>query len=235
MSSDLYFIPMIAQALLQKDVENSLRQTFEKIKILGREPRYEKGLKQFELFMEAVNSHIEKDTSNITHDIIHELIIEVATDSFKGSDSERQKILSIIDSKLQWQNEYNKIVNEIEQLQQRSEGIGISLFFRDKLLESLIFDKCPDSKIIDKIIPGSYSIVFATGRIIWQGQLTAEELIWSKAFPGQSLKLSADTGELAEEPTKRIRLFDGEIFIRVFAGLENGKIEITLNSLRNSK
>jgi hypothetical protein len=105
----------------------------------------------------------------------------------------------------------------------------ISIFHEDKLLKSLTFVEFPDSKTIDNITPGSYNMAFATGRVIWQGQLTEKDLIWTEAFPGQPLKLSADTGEAEGEPTQETSIFDGEIALRVYAGPESGRIEITMN------
>ena len=60
MSDDLYFIPIIAKALQQKDTEQALLQAFEQIKSLGRKPQYQQGLAQFEQFMASANSHAKK-------------------------------------------------------------------------------------------------------------------------------------------------------------------------------
>lgn len=230
MSNNLYFIPIIAEALQQKDSEESLRQAFEQIKILGQEPQYKQGFRQFEQFMEAVNDQVEKEKSGILRDnIVQELITELATDTFKGSDDERKKVMSVIQSQPQWQSEYDKLLTEIEQFHQRPEGVGISVFRENKLVESLTFSNFPDSKTIDNIAPGNYNMAFATGRVIWQGRLTEQDLIWTEAFPGQALRLSADTGEPEGEPTQETSIFEGEITLRVYAGPESGRIEITMN------
>jgi hypothetical protein len=221
---------MIAEALNKKDAEESLRKTFEQIKLLGQKTQYKQGFRQFEQFMEAVSDRAKKEKNvNWENHIVRELMIELATDTFMGSDTEKQQVQNIIQAQPQWQSEYDNLVAEIEQLHERPEGIGISLFRENELLESFTFTKFPDSKTIDNISPASYNMAFATGRIIWQGRLNEQDLIWTEAFPGQALRLSADTGEPEGKSTQEYRILGGEVILRVYAGLESGRIEITMN------
>jgi len=56
MSKDLYFIPIIEQALKGEDPGESLREAFRQIVRLGREPLYGDAFVQFRRFMEEVES-----------------------------------------------------------------------------------------------------------------------------------------------------------------------------------
>lgn len=236
MSNDLYFIPIIAKALEQKNTEQSLKHAIEKIKSLGTMPEYKQGYEQFEQFMDIVNKHVKKKASDDLSeiDLIMELIIDLATDTFEGSDEDKQKALSIIKSHPQWQKEYDQLVAEIEELNQRPEGVEISVSRENEPLKSVTFVKIPGSKTIDNITAGGYNISFAIGRLIWKGELAEQDLIWTKAYPGKPLELAADTTERKAKPTKEISVFNGKVIIRVFAGLESGRIEITMNTSEDS-
>ena len=223
MSNDLYFIPIIARALEQKDAEQSLEEAFEKIESLGTEPQYERGFEQFQQFMDIVNVQVKRrrldDLSKA--DLIMELITNLATDTFDGSAQDEQRVLRVVKSQPQWKKEYDRLVTEMEELNQRPEGVEISIFRRNEPLKSFTFMKIPASKTIDNIITGVYTIAFATGRLIWEGELSEQDLIWAEAYPGKPVKLAADTG--------------GEIMIRVFAGLESGRIEVTVTAFGDSQ
>ncbi|MFC1761013.1 hypothetical protein ACFL6U_02910 [Planctomycetota bacterium] len=230
MDHDLYFIPLIARALQHKDTEESLRQAFDEIESLGQQPDYQRGYQQYRQFMVAVDDHAtEHESDQLEINTVRALITELATDTFGGSDKEQQMALRIVQSRPQWQREYNTLVAEIEHLHEAPRSIGISILHENKLFESLTFTEIPGSKTIDNIFPGSYTIALATGRVIWQGPLDKCDLLWMEAYPDQALRLSADTGEPEGEPTQQISVLDGEIILRVFAGLESGRIEIRLN------
>jgi len=236
MSKDLYFIPIIAKALEQKDTEQSLKHAIEKIKSLGAMPEYKQGYEQFEQFMNIVTEQVKKKAPDglSEADLIMELIIDLATDTFEGSDADRQKALSIIKSHPQWRKEYDQLVAEIKELNQRPKGVEISVSRENELLRSVTFTKIPGSKIIDNIASGDYNISFATGRLIWKGELTEQDLIWTEAYPGKPFELAADTTEREAKPKKEISVFDGKVIIRIFAGLENGRIEIAMNTSEDS-
>jgi hypothetical protein len=233
MSNDLYFIPIIAKALDQKDTKESLKKAFEKIKSLGSMPEYEQGFQQFQQFMDVAARKQETDT--LDADLVSELIIDLATDGFEGSDEDKQNALSIIKSHPRLKKEYDQLVTDIEQLNQRPPGVEVSISRENKGFKSVTFMEVPGSKTIDKIAAGVYNIAFATGELIWEGKLTAQDLIWVEAYPGRSFDLAADTTGLKPEPTKEISVFDGNILIRVFAGLESGRIEITINTMKDSQ
>jgi hypothetical protein len=229
MSNDLYFIPIIARALQQKDTDEWLRQAFDEIESLGQQPDYQMGYQQFQKFMHIVSDHKkEYGPDLLENNAVIALITELATSTFEGTDQEKQMILRSIQSHPQWQTEYDRLAAEMRELQQAPTGVSVSILRENKPFRSLTFTKSPDFKTIDKIVPGRYTVALATGRIIWQGLLAERDLIWTEAYPGRALRLSADTGEPEGEPTQQVSALEGDIVLRVFAGLENGRIEIAM-------
>ena len=85
-----------------------------------------------------------------------------------------------------------------------------------KSIASIPCEHLPVTKEIRDVKPGLYTIRQNTGRVIWEGELTQEELIWNAAFPEQPLDLAADTGETAARTTREIALLNGELIIQVF-------------------
>lgn len=231
MNNDLYFIPIIAEALRQKDPEGALRRAFDRIKLLGEQQPYVIGFEQFESFMAVVEAKRSTDHTGLSEaNMESTFLTDLATDTFEGSEDERQKALSLIRSQPQWRREYDTLVGEIHWLNRRPAGIGITIFRENREFGSVIYEEIPDSKAIEDITSGHYRVTFTTGRLIWEGQLTEQELVWTRAFPGRPLELAADTAGWKGNPTKYISALNGEITIRVFAGLESGRIEITLTA-----
>ena len=237
MSNDLYFISIIAKALEQKDTERSLEQAFEEIESLGAKPEYEQGFQQFQRLMDVVSKRVEKKRSGeaLRVELARELIIDLASDAFEGSAEDKRKAMSIIRSNPQWRKEYDQLVGEIEELSQIPEGVEISVSRENKPLKSVTFLKLPGSETIDNVTPGHYNIAFATGRLIWEGELTEQDLIWVKAYPGKPFEMAADTTEREAKPTKQISAFEDQINIEVFAGIESGRMTITMNAARDSQ
>jgi hypothetical protein len=56
-TDDLFFIPIIAEALRSKDRQTALQAAFDRIQEQGKQARYRKGLTQFEEFMQTVREH----------------------------------------------------------------------------------------------------------------------------------------------------------------------------------
>ena len=154
----------------------------------------------------------------------------MATDAFEGSVEDKQRVLSIIRSNPQWRKEYDQLVGEIGELSQVPEGVEISVSRENKPLKSVTFTKFPGSETIDNVTPGHYNIAFATGRLIWEGELTEQDLIWVKAYPGKPFEVAAETTEREPAPTKQISVFEGQINIEVFAGIESGRTRITIKA-----
>lgn len=231
MNDDLYFIPIIAEALLQEKSAEAMEQAFDRIKSLGRQKRYERGYGQFIQFMDITRAHLDKcKAEEPVIKAATELMMELVTGTFEGSDEDRQMALGVVQSRPHWYQEYNRLLAEAESLNKRLPGIKFSLFRGKELFRSLVFTKIPDAKTIDGISASNYKLALATGRLVWEGKLGEHDLIWAKAFEGKPVEMAADTGETKANPTRQVSAFDGDVMIRVFAGLESGRIEVILNA-----
>ena len=85
MDNDLFFIPLIADALCQKDVPSALREAFRRIQQMGREPRWEAGYRQFLTFMASVRgSQSLLEAEDLDRAPVLELLVERAFRSRHG-------------------------------------------------------------------------------------------------------------------------------------------------------
>ena len=224
MNADLYFIPIIARALQDPDPQTSLDAAFGEINRLGQQDQFSRGLAQFEMFMESIcQAHNLQET-----DHARKLMAELATETFSGSPSQRQAILDRIRSRPDWQAEFEAISNEIAEESGQLSVPVIQVFRENQLINEMAFQELPERKSAGDIVPGHYQLRFITGRILWEDELTAKDLIWTEAFPGEKLDLAAETKETKRKPTRQIKLWKGEVILRVYAGMENGSIEVEL-------
>ena len=224
MNPDLYFIPIIARALKEPDPQKSLEAAFDEIRRLGQKEQFGRGLAQFETFMKSIcQAHNQQET-----DLARKSMIELATQTFEGSSSQRQTIRDMIHSRPEWQAEFEAISNEIAE-ESRQFTVPVTQIFRENdLIGEMTFHEVPARKSVGDIVPGRYRLRFVTGRVMWEGELAAGDLIWAEAFPDQGLDLAADTAEIEGRPTRRIELWEGEVILRIYAGVESGSIEVEL-------
>ena len=97
------------------------------------------------------------------------------------------------------------------------------------------FDQAVGVHAVGAAKPGSYRVLFHTGRLLWEGELANEDLLWANAHPSQDLPMAADMGDSPRSPTRSMDLLDGVVVLRVYAGLEAGTLEIELKDPRKGK
>ena len=233
MNKNLYFLPLIADALMQPDLKVALRTAFKRIKELGRLPEYKQGFIQFQHFMVEVKknwgNHSTSDNSdNIELRIVQDLALQLGTGLWEGDTSEIQAALKLIKAYPRLWEEFNKLCQETSEPETTHRNIEIVIDRDGEPFGSIIFDVPPCIKKIKTVKPGFHTFQLTTGRIIWQGELTEKEIFWGKAFPEQALALAADTGDKTIIMTREIKLMGGELIIRVIPEIENGCIEICL-------
>jgi len=226
MRESLYFITVIAQALREPNIEKALSDAFLGIRQKGEQPRYADGLKNFELFMHVAYCH--HDITKTDH--ARELIVELTGRTFEGPEQEIESLLNTINSHPEWKTEYEAICR-----QQAGEALMLRSFPMFQILsikglvDEIHFEKLAGRESIDGISPGDYSLRFAnTGWIIWSGQLMAKELLWAEAYGAKNLDLAAETEVTHKRSTREIVLLDGDMILRIFAGIESGSIEVEL-------
>ena len=226
-SKKLYFIPIIAQALDSDDPKRAMKRAFDEIQQLGNQPEYQKGYRQFLEFVKtAVKPSGEKmDRKNqMIRNAIHRLIYDLVTDTFDGDEGHKNALMNAIMSDPEWGAEYERIKNEARDYLASEATLEIEVLKDDHLIGSVSAIK--DSDMVGPIFPGKYSVRFSNGRVLWEGDITREDVIWTYAFPGKDLPMAAETEPLQQEPTRTLTFLDGELTIYVFAGLESGRLRI---------
>ena len=228
MTNDLYFLPIIADALRETETETALKAAFEKIETMGRQPHYERGFIQFRRFMTEVKRNLENPSSkteDYASEIVKWLVLQVAGGLLE--EDEAIAVLDLIGLGLNWRAELERLFTETSESDMgRTPEIIIER--NGEPFASISCEQLPVTSEIENVTHGFYSVKFDTGRIIWEEKLTEQELIWIYAFPEQALDLAADTEVAIERTTREITLLNGSLIIRVFPGAESGLLELNI-------
>ena len=105
-----------------------------------------------------------------------------------------------------------------------TKGLKLVVKLEGKPIGSMPLSGEPTS--LDGILPGNYSFELDTGRLLWEGPLSSQEILWFEAFSDEDLKLAAETEAAARKPTRQIELLDGEVTVKVFPGISAGRLEV---------
>lgn len=226
-SNRLYFIPIIAHALGRDDSKQAMEDAFDEIKALGNQPEYAEGYQQF---LEFVNETLKPPVleserkTQLVSNALQRLIYDLVTDTFRGDHEQKNALINSFKANPEWNAEYERIKKEAQDYLAPVESIEIEVFKdKNKIGTLSISDK---SSSISSIFPDRYSIRLSNGRVLWEGDLTQKDVIWTYAFPEKDLAMAAETETLDPHPTKTISLLGGEIVLFVYAGLESGKLTI---------
>ena len=232
MSKNLFFLPSIASALKKPDPKKAIQDAFEEIEKLGRQPEYRRGFRQFQMFMMEIRRKIDARTS-LSEDIvlnalIRDLQLQVIARVLEENRDEEQACLDLINSRPNWKKEFERLCSEVAKAEPSHRAMKILLDKDREHFETIRFNRQPYAKTLRNIRPGMYEFKLETGRVLGEEYLTRDELLWVYAYPKEDLKLAADTGDTLERPTRGVELLDGEVIIRVFPGIESGRLEIEI-------
>jgi len=220
---NLYFIPIIAQALESDDPRRAMAEAFQKIRSIGEQPDYEEGFRQFKEFIKsALKVSAEDSEGEIPwlREAVYRLIHSLATDAFEGDEGQQDSFIRALINISEWNAEYERIKEEGEDFVAPEIPIELEVLKKERIMGSVPISSVPG--FISHISPGSYTIRFSNGRVLWEGEIRKEDLIWAFAYPEKDLPMAAETEAVRREPTRSISLLDGELMIRIFAGLEAG-------------
>ena len=230
MSKDLFFLPLIADALQKPDANKALQEALEEIERLGQQPQYKRGFRQFMLFMTEVQQNIE-DRPSLSEDpgfdSLRDLQLQIIAGALEKS-SDEQVCLDLINSRPDWKREFDKLRAEAAKAAPPERAPRIVIDKNGEEFETISFERRPLIRTIKNVRPGMYEFRLENGRVLGEKQLTRDDLLWVYAYPKEDLKLAADTGDTLERPTRGIELLDGEVIIRVFPGIESGHLEIEI-------
>jgi len=222
---NLYFLPIIAKAFDSLDDGQSLNQAIQRIIELGELPEYEKGYKQFLAF---VNYGMEKNHNVKIDEIKLRLTEKLATGEIDGPDEVGESLLEGILKEDKLRSEFNRIKSNLHSDVPDDYSLEIQLFKGDKFIEEFSYNSKSPLYEFRRIYTGYYTIKLSNGRILWQSELELNDLVWKEAFPDQEYELAADTtGELGETSLDKT-LSEKSLRVRVYPGLESGRIVLNV-------
>lgn len=197
MDNPLYFIKLLAGALQAPDPHSALKKAQATITELGRQPEYKQGYQQYLRFMELVCSELG--------------LLLPETDTQLGFNSEDQL------------GDLEVLLKDFEP-EERRPCIVVK---RDgDQLATLTIEDGRIVGIVESAKPGNYSVGLDTGRNLWQGRLSGQDLIWREAFPDEPLPLAADTDQESPPVSREIVLIPDELVLKVIPGRRQGRLEI---------
>lgn len=231
MANELYFVPIIVRALEGPSPKTELLKAFQVIEQLGQEPDHQQGYAQFLLFMREIGRQASQHDPNLQsqmEDAMASTIIELATDTFRGGPDEREAALEMIHLRIDWRERYETLRAELTAGPESLIPITIIVERNGCTLGTLSISVQPALTQIRGLAPGQYAVKLSTGRVLWEGMLLDRHLQWNKAYPGRALDLAADSGDAKAGATLDLVLLEGEITVRVFPGVEMGRMEISV-------
>lgn len=226
-NKNLYFIPIIARAFSSVDQKRAMKEAFSEIRELGNQAEYEEGFRQFLEFIEAAVKPSDQDSKErvqLVTNAIYRLIYDLATDTFDGDEEQRDALLNAFTNIPEWKAEYKRIKEDAQAFQAPETPMEVEVLKGDRIIGSSAISPGPTS--ISSISPGSYKIRFSNGRVLWEGDILREDVLWAFAYPDKDLPMAAETEPSQREPTRTLHLLNGELIIQVFAGLETGEIRL---------
>jgi hypothetical protein len=227
MNMDLYFVPILETALNQIDRKSALADAFRSIQQLGREPGYQKGYRQFCAFMAAV-----VETTGLAE------FVEDGPSDIRAFQQELGLLLralgdepSLVADRERFRKRVGGIPEHLRDLLEHVHGearpIELRLEKEQRVVAVINIRDERESALADHLTPGCFTLSTDTNRVLWEGELSASDLLWESAFPGRPLELAADSDAASRvQPTRQISLLDGDIELLVFAGLVYGHLRI---------
>ena len=226
----LYFIPILARAFDDPDDPAAFTRAVEEIVHLGRKKEYQSGYQQFERFVGAGIEALSADPARLAklrNEVIEKTLIALATDTFLGKAEVRAKFLEAIDKNPELKAQYENLHQELKPYLEEEIPLEFEVEKDGKIIGALRFDKNDEQKTLEKITHGFYRVRLASGMLLWEGEVTRDQVIWTEAFPGKKLDLAADTGQGQAGITRTVSLLGGELSLSIGAGLEIGWIMLS--------
>lgn len=234
MNNDLYFLPIIARAISASDPGPAFKKAFQEINAIGGNPGFGIGYCQFKQFMDKAIEQMEYEhqwLEDLQTTAVKDLVLQLAAGLFEEGSDEFKAVREGILSRKTWREAFEKLCSETLKFQEDQWVLELIVIKDGNRIGSYPL-KHADSPIrVASATPGFYALQLSNGRNLWQGKITEQDLLWASAFPERNLKMAADTEGLSLEPTRKIKLLDGELILRVFPAIESGWIEIERRGL----
>jgi hypothetical protein len=221
---DLYFLPILARALEPPRTHDTLQAAFDEIMRVGRQPDHARGFTQFVRFM-AVIANARDRADQLARLSEYDRVTEAAFSEPSADAEERRIRLELLQSANAWRA-YEALRAEVASAESREIGPGIRLTREQQVVGDAVFDDTHARVSVGGIVPGHYELVLDTGRLLWEAELAARDCQWAAAYPGEPLRLAAETAGVPQNARREIPLLESELILRVYPGIEAGRLEL---------
>ena len=127
MANELYFVPILQEALQDPEPGPALGRALDTIQRLGAQVDYRSGFENFRQFIQEVWSCHDL----IGGDQVSELIIELATDASAFDRAQLEAAMKVIDSNPDWKNEYEQLRSQVGLILWEGQLTGRDLLWAD--------------------------------------------------------------------------------------------------------
>jgi len=223
MNDDLFFIPILAEAVESANPTTALKQAFETIRLMVRTPETSNGLKQWREFMKSATAKLDEHERMAIADAA--LWMAIARSCSEDDDSvgthggPRQ-----VEPPARGGEDLS-MMRTLRAVGRRPGSTFLVVQRESRPVASRCLDPV-DRTSFGGVRPGIYSFKLDTGRVLWSGAITETELIWDSAFPNRPLPMAADSTLFSTTPTKTIPLTVAPIAIAVYPGMEAGTLQL---------
>jgi len=225
---DLYFLPLIDEALGSNDPSLAVQEALTKIRELGRTPGHEKGYSQFLLFMEkTVSAYLEHSPTHeqSIRDALYDLIKGLVTDTYDGVESDKNSLAEIIVKDDRWKTEYERLKSDVGEFLIPTSALVIEVLKDDRVVASFSIREIPAN--LPNIDPGHYTVRLSNGRILWECELLKKHLLWLEAYGDEDLPMAAKTDEHSPKSTLSELLMGGDLKMDIVPDLQSGEIRFS--------
>ena len=227
--NNLYFIPILAKAFEGPDRTAAFKNALSEIVRLGESAEYKKGFEQFEQFIASGIQSLSEDSDDYTglRDMaLQSLLTMLASETFDGPEEVRKSLIKRIQANPELSRRYQELLEELSPANEPP--LEVELYKNDQLLSAKSLPSEQQSVSFDQIEPGNYSIRLSNGRVLWEGNIEAKDVIWELAYPEKEYPMAAATEKDESNQTKSIKLLKREMSLNFYAGMESGRIALFL-------
>jgi len=222
----LSFISMIVGALEQPDSKFALRESLDRIKELGQLPGRTTAFRQFLRFMDGVAQEHSRigftEEPSVLHDVAASCVRRLTG---RESDPEATETLGL-SNPLAGQEIYERFCSGVRGATDRPSIRDIIVERNGVMIAGFSLGQTADTHTIHDVTLGQYRLCLESGRILWERELTDQDLVWSAAFPDRSLPAAADSGHSFAEPSHEASLIGDRFVLCVRPDVESGSIAI---------
>ena len=225
MVHDVFFIPILLDALQGRDPLQAIQEAFRTIEAMGKKAKFRKGWAQFCDFMGKVKRELaalascddDADTGFLD-------LLEAVLSSPRHVEQLDRGLVHRPDLRIRL-DLLRRVVTAFAPL---DSPVDVVLHREELELVRARLVSPGESTVIPGLVPGAYRVTFSTGRLLWEGRLEEADLLIRKSSRPEPLRLAAEGVGDKSHSSRVIACHAGGIVLRTFPGLESGSLEVIL-------